>query len=277
MYSLCRKLKDPRVIAATPETYRELIPTSGNALLTCEFSGGSGTRRVPVSKFRTILSEYGPDQIKSVIVVDLHGFRLGPDQDTLQTFFYHLYCDGVLKGSAIPRNEWELRAYLAECFGPPALGSADYLYFAHDLGRGAQVTILNLSGSLTICDLAEPFAYFSKTIERQRDRLNSDKLCIPYHVNRGRRTLGLVTLVAPVGCALTWEHWEDCLLQGHLTLNLVKSLIDGLPDWKGAAQNNDGFMREIILNLEKPGGDLHAFGKLLQRRVSLREQSRSEH
>jgi hypothetical protein len=59
--------------------------------------------------------------------------------------------------------------------------------------------------------------------------------------------------------------WNQAVLAAYSRAHLVRQMLDDLPGWRKKVEEHDGFVREAVGMLDKPGGDLLAMAALIKR------------
>lgn len=145
--------------------------------------------------------------------------------------------------------------------------SSDNLIFV--LPHGIQLTVWKNVGNLGIRDvagfLAEALKYFKQYGAESGDGLYDENgYCTT--IKRARKNLGSIVLSRQDHTKLPVGLWREAVVEAYTNANSIEQMLDDLPTWRQATEQDGGRLREIVEMLDMPDGDLLAFAAMFERK-----------
>ena len=139
-----------------------------------------------------------------------------------------------------------------------------------NLRHGVKLTVWNTSKHMNIRAVGDFLAKALEHFKHHRDVLKTDRYTAGNYSGpamAGRRVLGSIQLMCRNEEGLTAALWTDVVISAYSSVNTVEQMLEELPVWQKAVEKEDGYLREVVGMLEKPGGDLLAMAAMIKHRL----------
>lgn len=135
------------------------------------------------------------------------------------------------------------------------------------LPNGVELTVCKTSKHFTVRYVERFLSQAMVYLKHQADNLKTALYTGPYGVTEmyGRTVAGRMQLSHMNAEPMPVPLWNQAVLAAYSRAHLVRQMLDDLPGWRKNVEEHDGFMREAVGMLDKPGGDLLAMAALIKR------------